>query len=189
MNIPTSTTNTTRKNTSRKNTWRKSTAVVSPRIKWKPVTIPDDDFTLIIDTREQQPLFQRPQKGLNIIHKKLDDGDYSVLGFEDKIFIERKKLSDLLSYIGRERKATVGKLSRVRDFAFKGLIIEVDESTLYNQQMYPQMSKMTKEMVEAFLLSFEIRFGGHYKCSRYRTECERWVLNHAVYTYKRLRLV
>ena len=179
MNIPT---NITRR-------YNNKTNIIIPRIKWKPVILPDDDFTLVIDTREQQPLFQRPQKGLNIVHAKLDNGDYSVLGFEDQIFIERKKLSDLLSYIGKERKATVGKLSRVKDFAFKGLIIEVDEYNIYDRLAYPMMSKMTKEMVEAFLLSFDIRFGGHYKCSRYRNECERWVLNHAVYAYKRLRLV
>ena len=158
--------------------------VVPSRTKWKPIEIPED-FTLIIDTREQQPLFKKPPRGLTVIHKKLDNGDYSVLGFEDKIFIERKKLSDLLLYIGKERKLTVAKLMRVRDFAFKGLIIEANEKTLYNNQLY---SQVTKEMVEGFLLSFEIRFGGHYKCCQYRSDCERWVLNHAVYTFKRLRL-
>ncbi len=166
---------------------RSKPSIITSRIKWKPVILPDNDFTLVIDTREQQPLFRRPQKGLNIVHAKLDDGDYSVLGFENQIFIERKKLSDLLSYIGKERnKKTIPKLMRIKDFAFKGLIIESDERTLYDNQVY---SQVTKEMVEGFLLSFEIRFDGHYKCSRYRNECERWVLNHAVYTYKRLRLV
>jgi len=163
----------------------KSPISISNKLAWKPITIPPE-FTLVIDTREQQPMFRKPPKGLEIVDKKLDNGDYSVLGFEDKIFIERKKLSDLLSYIGRERKVTVGKLTRIIDYEFKGLIIECDEASLFAPQIY---SKVTKEMVEGFLLSFEIRFGGHYKCSKYRSECERWILNHAVYAYNRLRLV
>ncbi|MDP2162431.1 MAG: ERCC4 domain-containing protein [Flavobacterium sp.] len=61
-----------------------------------------DNFTIIVDTREQAPFKFKEQK---VITKKLDTGDYSVMGFESVIAIERKSGSDFLGSIttGRER--------------------------------------------------------------------------------------
>ena len=47
---------------------------------------------IIIDTREQRPLVFDP---LPITIKKLDFGDYSLKGYENRICIERKSVPDL----------------------------------------------------------------------------------------------
>ena len=47
-----------------------------------------DDFTIIIDTREQQPWTFEHYTTAN---RKLDTGDYSVEGLENLLAIERKK--------------------------------------------------------------------------------------------------
>ena len=52
------------------------------------MTINNEDFTIIIDTREQQPwVFEQ----YVVANKKLDTGDYSIEGYENIFAIERKK--------------------------------------------------------------------------------------------------
>lgn len=48
-------------------------------------------FTLIIDTREQQPF---AFEGLITVRRKLNAGDYSIEGLEDRVAVERKNKSD-----------------------------------------------------------------------------------------------
>lgn len=48
----------------------------------------DNEFTIIVDTREQKPwLFDNHAKA----NSKLDTGDYSIQGYENLIAIERKR--------------------------------------------------------------------------------------------------
>ena len=56
----------------------------------KPTIIPPE-MIVIVDTREQRPLFNtaRIPKGLTLTSGTLADGDYSIRGFEDKICFER----------------------------------------------------------------------------------------------------
>lgn len=64
-------------------------------------------FTIVEDSREQTPLDFSPfeAQGVSVVRKKLRTGDYSVLGMEREIIIERKSLADCVSSLthGRER--------------------------------------------------------------------------------------
>lgn len=51
-------------------------------------------ITVVVDTREQDPLVF---KGQRIVRKKLDYGDYSLKGMEKRFVVERKSLTDLWS--------------------------------------------------------------------------------------------
>lgn len=52
------------------------------------MTINNEDFTIIVDTREQQPwTFEE----YVVANKKLDTGDYSIEGLQDFFAIERKR--------------------------------------------------------------------------------------------------
>jgi hypothetical protein len=56
-------------------------------------------FTLIVDTREQEPWVPRiSERGkalvIPVIRRKLDVGDYSADGWEHEVAIERKSLAD-----------------------------------------------------------------------------------------------
>ena len=53
------------------------------------------DFTIVIDTREQQPY----SFVCAAVRRKLDAGDYAVLGREDQIVVERKSLPDFVSTV------------------------------------------------------------------------------------------
>lgn len=80
------------------------------------------DMTIIIDTREQTPFsFSYP-----ISRKTLIAGDYSILGFEDKIAIERKALGDLTSCVGKDRNRFIKQMEVLSFFHRKYLVIEAN---------------------------------------------------------------
>lgn len=151
--------------------------------KLKPTIIPDN-FVLITDTREQKPLFARMPKGLTIQSAKLDNGDYSVKGFESIFAIERKQISDLFPYCSTEREKTVKKMERFKEISLKGgwvgLVIENRESDIYQFQHF---TKVHPEVIRGALTSFSIRYGVHVYFAGNRDNAARWVLDHAVKFY------
>lgn len=76
---------------------------------------PPSEPTIIEDTREQNPwVFAND---VRVVRQALKAGDYSVLGYETELAIERKSLDDLLSTLswGRERFETeLEKLAKMR---------------------------------------------------------------------------
>jgi ERCC4-type nuclease len=133
-----------------------------------------------MDTREQRPLFTNAPKGLMLKRDTLHNGDYSIVGFEDKFAIERKGLSDFLGYVGAERKKTVAKLERLRDYEFKALVVEVDEDELYFGSMHSQIGA---EVIRAGLTSFAVRYGVHVYITDDRNKIERVILDWAIKYY------
>jgi ERCC4-type nuclease len=152
--------------------------------KLKPFRIPDG-LVLIVDTREQSPLFTRT-KGLTTIRDTLHDGDYSIKGFTDQFAIERKQASDLYSYIGKERKKTVKKLQRLMEFDFAALVVEESFDSLMLQSPY---SSISPETVRQFLVSLNIRFGIHFFLSSKRKNLEMYILDRAIKFYKNIHSV
>ena len=135
-------------------------------------------FVLLVDTREQQPLFSKPPTNLIIERVALKDGDYSIKGHEDKIVIERKKVNDLCSYIGKERRRTNRKIIQLESMDWAALIIEANEKDLETQYKY---GKVTPAHIRGFLLSLSVKHGIHvYICKR-RERLEKYILNHFLY--------
>lgn len=149
------------------------------RDQLKPFKIPPG-FTLIIDTREQLPLFKRPPKNLNILKKSLKDGDYSIEGYEDLFCIERKRISDFYSYIGSERKKTQRKMNRFAKMDWVGLVIEASEADILSGYI---MSKVPPEVARQTLVAFELRYGVHVYYNPSRHDCARWILDRAIKFY------
>ena len=143
------------------------------------------DFIVVCDTREQLPFFKnKTPKGLTIVRDTLKNGDYSVRGFEGSIAIERKKMSDLMSYIGSERDRTVEKLLRLNKYEFKALVVEEDWDNLFLPKLYSQVHP---ESVRGFLKSINVRFGVHFFCHPNREECEWWILDRLLYFFEKKR--
>lgn len=77
--------------------------------------------TVIIDTREQDPL---PIQRLPAIRGTLQSGDYSFTGGQDLFALERKTVADIVSCcIGKSRERFERELHRLRGFRFKRLLI------------------------------------------------------------------
>ena len=127
--------------------------------KLKPHIFPPD-MVILQDTREQDGLFTgRLPKGCTVCSEKLDNGDYSLRGHSDTFAIERKGISDLLSYITTERDKTLLKMKRFAKMEFVALVVEVPrESVLYQPYLY---SAISPELVRQCLISFQIRYGIH----------------------------
>ncbi len=150
--------------------------------KLKPTEFPDG-FVLIQDTREQRPLFssKRLPPGLVIKSTALQDGDYSVLGYENKFSIERKGLSDLVQYCSSQRKETVRKMMRFAQMDFAGLVIEEREA----ECLVPtQWGRVSPEVIRQALISFELRYKIHIYYNSDTNAIARWILDRAVKYWK-----
>ena len=147
--------------------------------EFKPHVFPEG-FCLVMDTREQDPLFKVMPKGLMIKRDTLKNGDYSIVGFEDRFAVERKGLSDFLGYVGAERRRTVEKLQRLQKYEFKALVIECDEDELYFGSMHSQVGA---EVIRAGLTSFTVRYGLHLYVTDNRKKIERVMLDWAIKFY------
>ncbi|QDP57870.1 MAG: putative ERCC4 domain-containing protein [Prokaryotic dsDNA virus sp.] len=76
-------------------------------------------YKIVVDSREQKPLWKK-----NLIVKKLDVGDYSIEGYENKIAIERKSLSDLFGTLGGGHKRFKKELERAESYEYFAIVIE-----------------------------------------------------------------
>jgi ERCC4-type nuclease len=91
----------------------------------------DPDLTILVDTREQNPLDIRAYPTRR---ETLETGDYGLAGFsslENPAFIlERKSIPDLCASLGRERERFLREVERMRAFRFRGLVIEGEEEAI-----------------------------------------------------------
>jgi len=143
--------------------------------RWKRFKIPPG-FKLVIDTREQKPLFRNPPDDLIIVSKGLKHGDYSLVGYEDKIAIERKR-EDFWSYVGIDRSRTINKLEAMSEYLWAALVIEGDPF-----RIPPQCTKLTKISIWDFFKSLSIHYGIHVFWGN-RNIVEWYVLIHLVYCF------
>jgi len=97
---------------------------------------------IVIDTREQLPWRFNKYDDVSIFAKKLDEGDYSIYGFEDQIAIERKGMNDFLSSITQGRERFEREIERLSAKRFKFIIVEktlhiVFTETILNRRIHP----------------------------------------------------
>jgi ERCC4-type nuclease len=89
--------------------------------------------TIIIDTREQEPL---AFANLPAEVGTLTTGDYSVKHLERLVAVERKSLTDLLMCVTGERDRLERELQRLMAYRFRLLVIEADQ-TMIEQGLEP----------------------------------------------------
>ncbi len=171
---------------------------VNQPVNYHPQLLPG--FEVVRDTREQ---LGYEFKGVDCVDKKLEWGDYSVVGFEPKedyhepnlnaiiigledkqsgISIERKSLSDFYGSITDGRDRFKRMLCGFRDYVeFKGLVIEGGESEV----LCPELSgsEMYPNSVYGTLVSIELRYNTHIYYGS-RQACELKVLSWLSYYYK-----
>lgn len=84
---------------------------------------------IIIDTREQRP-WTFSDFNCETERKGLVTGDYSLVGLEDHISIERKSFDDFLGSIGTGRDRFMREMHRLKAYPVKALIIEATYSEI-----------------------------------------------------------
>lgn len=155
------------------------------RTKFPPFNIPED-FILQIDTRETRPMFLGSNiDGLSYIIDKVEHGDYTYVGGDDVVGIERKQRSDFYSYI-QQYDLTTRKLKAMKHLKFKALVIESSEQDLYDMDTC-HTEHMTVQKVREFLYRVNVKYGMHVYMNDDLEIMERWVLDRLirVYTYER----
>lgn len=96
-------------------------------------------FTIIVDTREQQPWEFKEHA---VSHRKLDTGDYSIEGLEHLLCIERKKsISEFANNIVESRFKDV--IMRMSQLKYSFLLLEFE---LEDVMIYPIGSTVPKRM-------------------------------------------
>jgi len=79
-------------------------------------------MVIIIDTREQLP-FKFGGK-VEIVRKGLPTGDYSIVGLEEHVAIERKSLNDLVNCCATGRERFMNEVLRLRGYPTRAIICE-----------------------------------------------------------------
>jgi ERCC4-type nuclease len=109
---------------------------------------------IIIDSREQIPFRFSPT--IQTVRRALPVGDYSIVGCEDLVVIERKSLGDLMGSITSNRDRFVRELRHLRAFRLAVLMVEgrwMDiEGQNYRAQIHPNA-------VIGSLMAFTIKYG------------------------------
>lgn len=106
----------------------------------------NEDYTIIVDTREQQPW---EFSHYTTASKKLDTGDYSIEGLENIIAIERKKnVTEIANNIVEPRFKDV--LERLKNIKYPFILLEFN---LKDILIYPIGSNVPKHMWDKLKIS------------------------------------
>lgn len=97
------------------------------------------DFTIVIDTREQQPY----GFGCATQRHKLDAGDYSVAGCESQIAVERKSLPDFVHTVIHESRRFRAELDKLSAFELACIVVEADLDAVLRGLRQPDLRMVT----------------------------------------------
>ena len=109
-----------------------------------------EDFTIVVDSREQ-----RGYSFNGAVIKALKTGDYSILGLEDRIVIERKSKEDAYSSLGAGRARFERELTRLSKYDYSAIVIE---SNLADFLQAPAFTRMNPKAAINSLVSWSVKY-------------------------------
>ena len=104
-------------------------------------------FTIIRDTREKEgytfePVETRYHTCKGMVMQKLDTGDYTLEGLEDKLCIERKSsVAELAGNVGQDRHRFMREIERMKEFPHRYIVLEFSLSDL---MLFPEGSNISE---------------------------------------------
>jgi ERCC4-type nuclease len=152
----------------------------------KPRTPPPQEpelcpFVVAVDNREQAPFrFQnfhsdadKRYRPLIVRTKKktLRTGDYSIVGMEHLVTVERKSLVDAYGTFGADRKRFERELERMTEFQHAAVVIEASWSAIIGSP--PPHSKLLPKTVYRSVIAWSQRYGVHFWDCPSRSFAER----------------
>jgi ERCC4-type nuclease len=123
-------------------------------------------YTVIKDTREQNGYYFPTSLYCNgCVDHKLDTGDYTIQGLEDKLCIERKGcVEELAINLGHKKHQFMAEIERMKSFPHKYLILEFSISDLVkfpDETRIPQQNKSNLKITGKYMLKCLIEFQLH----------------------------
>jgi DNA excision repair protein ERCC-4 len=124
---------------------------------------------IVIDDREKRPYeFEdlvsdkkygsKPIK-VNKVIRRIETGDYTLVGHESKISIERKNLSDLYSTIGHGRERFEAEFQRLNELDHAFLVVESDWSEVLNPpESITRHTDLPPKTISRTAISWQLRY-------------------------------
>lgn len=133
---------------------------MSPRAK-KPKPLPP---TFLIDTREQVPFpiwdmldWEGYEIGKERVKRgTIKTGDYSIVGLEDQIAVERKSFDDFFGSITFGRDRLLAEIDRAEKLRFFGFVIEAPLERII--QGHPRHHRFPGSTAVRTILSWQVRY-------------------------------
>lgn len=114
----------------------------------------------IIDTREKNALNFRLGSDNAIEIKKLNIGDYSLKGYENKIAIERKSPGDLFGTLGGGNKRFKKELLKALEYEYFAIIIEGSYDKILNKEFEGSYHcQMRGYVITSILFTLHVKYG------------------------------
>ena len=127
--------------------------------------------TVLIDTREQKPYsFDYDSEKAT-----LKTADYSMVGFEDLVAIERKSKADIFGSLtrgGNNRERFINEIERLSQFKYGVLVIEADLPSLWKGSRF---CKYHPSSLIADLIMIMQDYGVPVMFLSNRTQAKYWV--------------
>lgn len=105
---------------------------------------------VVVDDRERLP-YEFP----SWVPGRLPTGDYSLVGFESEVAVERKSKEDAYRSLGADRDRFEAEVKRLSEFRYPALVIE---SSLPDFLVPPPLSSMHPRAAIATLLAWSVRY-------------------------------
>ena len=125
-------------------------------------------WELAVDNREQNPwTFEDIYIGagkdrrlleIEVVPTTIKSGDYSIVGMEHLVAIERKSKEDLFGTIGRGRDRLVRGLARLTDLKWAAVIVESEWFDCMKNP--PERSEMSVSAIDGSINAWTQRFPG-----------------------------
>lgn len=93
---------------------------------------------IVVDTREQRPWSFAD--GVDVVRGTLATGDYSLLGHENEVAIERKSLEDFVGCVTRERERFEREIERLSALSLGVIVIEADIGDVWARRYRSQVA-------------------------------------------------
>lgn len=132
------------------------------RVSDKPIVPP---FTIVIDCRESLPYqFNRlllPGRNNRLVCCKsligyLTAGDYSIVGMESMVAIERKSKADLFHSLGKGRERFEREMERLSMLDWAAVVVEAQFSSILSRP--PKLSSMNPRAVESTIINWSVKY-------------------------------
>lgn len=124
---------------------------------------------IVVDSREQHP-FAFEGYPVEVTPATLATADYSLVGFTDRIGIERKSMQDLIHCLGPDRERFTRELQRLRGFDAACIIVDQPQSVL---RLGHYRSAMPAESAWQSVIAFSMRFRVPFWFCDSRADAER----------------
>ena len=113
----------------------------------------EKEITVVVDSREQ-----RPYRFKGSVTKALKAGDYSILGLEDRVAIERKSKKDAYASLGMNRPRFEREAKRLAEYDYAAIVIESDLAGFLQP---PAFTRLSPKAALNSLVSWSVKYGVH----------------------------